>query len=244
MKQQLLTVTENKPLNETVYRLRLGGGDFSEIRSGQFLEISVDGFFLRRPFGVSDFSESSLTVFYKTVGRGTEAMTGLAVGTQLDVLTGLGNGFDLHGVDVPLLIGGGIGAAPLLSLAREFEHYGAPAKILLCAKTESELFAVEDFNDVGRVRIATDDGSRGFHGNAVQWLEENKPYYSHYYACGPMPMLKSLAKVSDRGFLSLEARMGCGFGACMGCTIKTVNGPKRVCKDGPVFPASEVIFDD
>lgn len=254
MKKQLLTVRENEMVNGAVCKLVLDGGDFDGFRAGQFVEIGLDGFFLRRPFGVAEIrsnarlsqsmrGDSELVVYYKIVGQGTEAMRELSVGTKLDVLTHLGNGFSSDSAARPLLIGGGIGAAPLLQLAKEFFARGIEPQILLCARTASEFFGEDEFAKYGNVSFATDDGSKGYAGNAVQWLCEKNVEYDFYYACGPIVMLKYLTKVSTKGYVSLEARMGCGFGACMGCSVKTTSGNKRVCKEGPVFGAEEVIYD-
>ena len=169
-------------------------------------------------------------------------MTDITVGTELDVLSELGNTFNIENVTDPLLIGGGIGIAPLFNLANDFFNKGIKANVILGFRNSDEIFYVDEFSEIANVFIATDDGSTGFSGNVVECLRRSNIAYDKYFACGPMVMLKGLASHSDMGELSLEARMGCGFGACMGCTIQTTKGYARVCKEGPVFKASEVIF--
>lgn len=245
MEQQLLTVKTNTQLNDSVWKLVFEGEKLA-MRSGQFVDIVVAGLYLRRPMSVADSSENSLTVLYKVIGEGTLRMTALKSGDKADVLTHLGNGFDLS-AEKPLLIGGGIGCAPLYQLAEDFNKAGLRPQIVLGFKNAAEIYYRSEFERLGDVRITTDDGSEGFFGNAVQYVktavQAEAMTFDRYYACGPNVMLKAMKSYSQNGQLSLEARMGCGFGVCMGCSIKTVSGFKRVCKEGPVFDVSEVLFD-
>lgn len=241
MKQEFATVLSNRKLNETTYEMILS--DVTEnMNAGQFVEMKLDGKYLRRPFSVCNCEDGKLLLLYKVAGLGTEQMTHAKVGDRFDLLTGLGNTFDLSKTDKPTLIGGGIGVAPLFGLAKSFLKKGIKPTVILGFRNKEESFYVEEFKSVADVIVATDDGSMGIRGNALDALKVVDFHY--YYACGPMIMLKALGKFSANGQLSLEARMGCGFGACMGCSIKTTGGYKRVCKEGPVFYASEVIYDD
>jgi dihydroorotate dehydrogenase electron transfer subunit len=247
MKQQILVVKSNRQLNAGVWEIVFTGENLA-MRAGQFVDITVEGLYLRRPMSVCDSSENALTVLYKNVGEGTKKMTLLKQGDKADVLTHLGNGFALNGVKKPLLIGGGIGCAPLYGLAREFAANGIKPRIILGFRNKDELYYKNEFEALGDVVIATDDGSCGVKGNAVCALnliasvKEENPF-DRYYACGPNVMLKAAQSFSVKGQLSLEARMGCGFGVCMGCSIKTTEGFKRVCKEGPVFDADTVLFE-
>ncbi len=243
MRQGTFTVTENVPLTGTVYRLRLAGDTSAVTAPGQFANIALPGFYLRRPISVCDAEPGLLTLIYKTVGRGTEAMAAMTPGEPLDILTGLGNGFDtaLAG-ERPLLLGGGIGSAPLVLLAKRLRAAGKAVSVVLGFNTKDEIFYEDEFRALGcAVTVATADGSCGVPGFVTDALPEN---YSFYYACGPEPMLRAVYdKAAGDGQLSFEARMGCGFGACMGCTRQTTAGPKRVCKDGPVFRKGEILWD-
>ncbi len=237
----LFTLKSNVALNKTVYEMKLTG-DCSGLRCGQFVEVSLEPFFLRRPFGVADVKGDELTLIYKVVGAGTQYMTTLEKGAKLDILTRLGNGFDLSKSKSPLVIGGGIGIAPLYMLCKHFNKSGIKPNIILGYKNADELFYADKFKKLGDVTVTTDDGSAGIKGNALDALKRINVEYDFYYACGPLVMLKALANHNRNGEISLEARMGCGFGACMGCSIETVNGARRVCKDGPVFNSGEVLF--
>lgn len=241
MRQGLFALKSNKALNKTTYEMKLTG-DCSGLVSGQFVEVLLKPFFLRRPFGVADVKGDELTLIYKIVGAGTEYMTTLKQGEEIDVLTKLGNGFDLTKSKRPLIIGGGIGIAPLYKLCKDFNELKIKPNIILGYRNREELFYVDEFKKLGNVIVTTDDGSEGFKGNALDALKSLDVDYDFYYACGPLVMLKALAEFNNKGEISLEARMGCGFGACMGCSIETVNGARRVCKDGPVFNAGEVLF--
>lgn len=241
MRATKLTVLSNKQLNPVTYELMLAGDNLTA-QSGQFIEVAVQDCYLKRPFSVADFYDGKLVVLYKTVGVGTKAMTLWRAGDTTDALVQLGNGFDTSCATKPLLIGGGIGIAPLYLLAKEFAAKGIRPKAVLAFRTKDEAYYLDEFAAVCDVVVTTDDGSLGNRGYAIDTLKPNNIDYDYYYACGPMPMLKGLAQYSPNGQISLEARMGCGFGACMGCSIMTTSGAKRVCKEGPVFFASEVIF--
>lgn len=240
MKKEILKVQSNERLTDTIYEMKLSG--CSSMLPGQFVELLIPGFSLRRPFSVAEYSKGIITIIYKVTGRGTEEMTAIKKNAKIDTLTGLGRGFSLSGSEHPLLIGGGIGIAPLIYLARVLYEREKSVKILLCGRCKNDLIKQEELKKYGEVFYATDDGSCGFKGNALEAAQSLFKQTDHYYACGPMPMLKALAKNNNKGELSLEAHMGCGFGACMGCSIETTEGPKRVCKEGPVFLASELLF--
>jgi len=244
MKEVILTVRENAPLIPGVYRMALCGDVSAVTAPGQFVNIALEGRFLRRPISVSDTEGDSVTILYKTVGKGTEQMAALSAGTGLNVLTGLGNGFDVTApAERPLLVGGGIGVAPLYLLAKRLLSAGKDPAVLLGFNTASEVFYEEEFRALGLdVTVATVDGSRGVKGfvsDAMAGLP-----CDYFYACGPEPMLRAVFRASAvPGELSFEERMGCGFGACMGCTCETVAGPKRICRDGPVFRKEEILWE-
>ena len=225
--------------------MRLEGDVSAVTRPGQFVNIRLDGRFLRRPISVYDWDRSSFTIIYKILGAGTEQMSRFAPGAELDILTGLGNGFcsDDAG-DAPLLLGGGVGTPPLYALAKELLSRGRNVTAVLGFNTREDVFCEKEFSDLGvKTIIATADGScgvRGFVTDAMAGLE-----YSSFYACGPEPMLKAVFRASKTsGQLSFEERMGCGFGACMGCTCRTITGYKRICRDGPVLRKEEIAWDD
>lgn len=241
MKQVIFEVLRNEALTADVYRMVLSGDTSAITAPGQFVEIALPGKFLRRPISVHDYSDNTLTIIYKVVGHGTEQMAGLAAGTKLDVLTGLGNGYDtsLSGTN-PVLVGGGVGVPPLYALAKKLIAEGKQPSVVLGFNKESEIFAKTGFEALGiPTYIATADGSVGTKGFVTDVLK--KLSYSYFYSCGPMPMFKAMEQVvTTSGQYSMEERMGCGFGACMGCSIQTKSGAKRVCKDGPVFIREEV----
>ena len=242
MKNVVLEVKQNKMLSKDIYLMRLEG-DLSEIKNpGEFVEVKLDKYYLRRPISVHNFSGNHLDLLYKVLGHGTKDMTTLEVGTKLEVLVGLGNGFDDSVSNKPLLIAGGIGIAPMYALIEKFNNRGIKPTLLYGVSRETDLVLLDEFSKISDLIICSDDGSHGYNGNVVSYLKEHNVDFDYYYACGPQIMLKFLKEFNDNGFVSLEARMGCGFGACMGCSIMTTNGPKRVCKEGPVFKASEVIF--
>lgn len=242
MKQSLFEIIENRPLTDSVMLMRLKG-DTSDITGpGQFVNIKLDGLFLRRPISVCDCQGDVLTIIYKVVGKGTEVMRNMT-GGKLDILTGLGNGYDMtKSGDSVLVIGGGVGVPPMYMLARLLREEGKRVTAILGFNTKSEIFYEEEFKALGcDTIVATADGSygvKGFVTNAMEGLS-----YDYFYTCGPEPMLKAVynaTKVS--GQFSFEERMGCGFGACMGCSCKTLYGNKRICKDGPVLEKEEIIW--
>ena len=241
MKQSYFTVIENKPLTELVYKMVLEGDTSAITNCGQFVDLRLPEKYLRRPISVCDYDETTLTLIYKIVGEGTSIMAKLSLGTQLDVLTGLGNGYDtsLSG-DAPVLVGGGVGVPPMFNLAKKLVAEGKHPQVVLGFNTAEEIFLAKEFEALGlNVHIATADGSVGIKGFVTDVIKNLN--YTYFYSCGPMPMFKAMEQVmTTSGQYSFEERMGCGFGACMGCTIQTANGYKRVCKDGPVFFREEV----
>ena len=244
MKQGFFQIAENVPLTDTVMRMRLVG-DVSDItRSGQFINIKLDGLYLRRPISVYDRDDESVTIIYKVVGKGTEQMRSMAVGESLDVLTGLGNGYDcaLSG-DRPLLIGGGVGVPPLYMLAKQLIAEGRQVSVILGFNTKDEVFCEEEFRALGaEVSVTTVDGSYGVRGFVTDAMGEVD--YTYFYTCGPEPMLRAVYNATHTsGQFSFEERMGCGFGAWMGCSCKTLYGNKRICKDGPVLTKEEIIWE-
>ena len=241
MKQLTFEIQSNEQIAKNVYRMQLGG-DTTGILPGQFVNIRVEGQFLRRPISVCNIADGILIIIYKVVGVGTEAMSRLPIGTQLDVLTVLGNGYDLSKAgDRPLLVGGGVGVPPMYMLARQLREMGKKVRVILGFNTKDEVFYEEEFRALGcEVVVTTVDGSHGIKGFVTNALDGKQSYY---YTCGPLPMIKALLQAAGtNGEVSMEERMGCGFGACMGCTIQTTQGPKRVCKEGPVFAASELLL--
>ena len=244
MKQSVFTLIENEALTARFSLLRLRG-DCSAIECpGQFVSLSLPGFFLRRPFSVCDWDEHSFSLIVEEAGKGTELLRSLKVGTKLDVLTGLGKGFDLvKSGDAPLLIGGGSGVSPLLGLAKGLLAQAASPRVILGFPSREDLILLDEFFRLGLApTVTTDDGSFGIRGRVTEAMDLP---HSFFYACGPAPMLRAVCEASPAsGEVSLDARMGCGFGACMGCTIQTVKGPRRVCKDGPVFGKEELRWTD
>lgn len=243
MKDCLVEIVSNKKIADGVYEMTLKG-DYKETRPGQFLELALPGRYLRRPFGIADREGDAIKILYKVQGAGTAYMTELMASEKLSLLTPLGNGFNFYKADTALILGGGIGIAPLFYLAKSLSERGVHIDAVLGFRTGSESFYIDEFKKYANVTVVTDDGTLGLKGNVVTVLNEVAPARGRYYACGATPMLRAVQKYSDNGELSLEARMACGFGACMGCSIKTKSGAKRVCKEGPVFDAAEVIFDD
>ena len=244
MKQSVFTLTENEALTARFSLLRLRG-DCSAIEGpGQFVTLSLPGFFLRRPFSVCDWDEHSFSLIVEEAGKGTALLRSLKVGTKLDVLTGLGKGFDLAKAgDTPLLIGGGSGVSPLLGLAKRLLAQGASPRVILGFPNREDLILLDEFFRLGLApTVTTDDGSFGIRGRVTEAMDLP---HSFFYSCGPAPMLRAVCEASPvSGQVSLDARMGCGFGACMGCTIQTASGPRRVCKDGPVFDKEELQWTD
>lgn len=243
MKQSIFTVAENRKIASSVYEMTLSG-DTSDITApGQFVNIQLDGFFLRRPISVCDCENGTLRLIYKVVGKGTEYMSKLTSGAELDVLTGLGNGYNTEvSGERPLLLGGGVGVPPMFMLAKELLAEGKVVTVILGFNTESEVFYEEEFKALGaRVLVTTADGSKGIKGFVTDAM--NDIDYTCFYTCGPEPMLKAVYNKSvTSGQFSFEERMGCGFGACMGCSCKTKYGNKRICKDGPVLVKEEIIW--
>lgn len=243
MKQSIFKILSNTALTNNVYKMVLGGDTSAITAAGQFVNIQLDGLFLRRPISVCDYDENALTIIYKVVGKGTEAMSKMADG-QLDILTGLGNGYDLTvSGDHPVLVGGGVGVPPMYNLAKKLLCEGKKVTVILGFNTKSEIFYEEEFKNLGcDVLVTTVDGSYGVKGFVTDALKDVS--YSYFYSCGPEPMLKALYKAtSTSGQLSFEERMGCGFGACMGCSCKTLTGYKRICKDGPVMRKEEILWE-
>ena len=243
MKQSVFLITENTPLTANVFRMRLEGDTGDILRPGQFVNIRLEGLYLRRPISVCDREGDVLTLIYKTVGEGTDRMSRLIPGQKLDLLTGLGNGYDLErSGDSPMLAGGGVGVPPLYWLAKELIGRGCHVSAVLGFNRADEVFYEEEFKRLGcAVTVTTVDGSRGKKGFVTDALPDE---YTHVYACGPMPMLRAVYdQTSVSGQYSFEERMGCGFGACMGCSVKTRTGSKRLCKDGPVLVKEEIIWD-
>ncbi len=243
MKQTLFTILENAPLTSTVYRMVLGGDTEAITAPGQFVNIKLDGLFLRRPISVCDCEDGKLTLVYKVVGKGTEQMSAMPVGAQLDILTGLGNGYDTEKAGKhALLLGGGVGVPPLYMLAKTLIAQGKTVSLVLGFNTASEVFYEQEFAALGaNVTVTTVDGSYGVKGFVTDALPSNCDYF---FTCGPEPMLKAVYKnTATSGQFSFEERMGCGFGACMGCSCKTVTGYKRICKDGPVLTKEEILWD-
>ena len=244
MKQSIFTIVENFPLTDSVCKMILKGDTSDITASGQFVNIKLDGLFLRRPISVCDSVDGELTIIYKVVGKGTEQMKNMKAGETLDVLTGLGNGYDLAPAgDKPLLIGGGVGVPPMYMLAKQLIKAGKEVSVILGFNTKSEIFGEEDFRALGAsVAVTTVDGSYGIKGFVTDAMKDRD--YSYFYTCGPEPMLKAIYNTSKTsGQFSFEERMGCGFGACMGCSCKTLYGNKRICKDGPVLVKEEIIWE-
>ena len=243
MKQTIYRIESNIPIARDVYEMTLLGDTDGIKAPGQFVDLRLEGFFLRRPISVCDWEKGRLTLIYKTVGAGTEYMSGLKPGMELDALTGLGNGFDVsRGGESPLLIGGGVGVPPLYALAKELIKNGARPTAVLGFNSGADVFYEDKFRDLGcRVITATADGSRGIKGfvtDGMQGLE-----YTFFYACGPEAMFRAVDKIAGTpGQYSFEERMGCGFGACMGCSCRTLAGTKRICKEGPVMDREEIIW--
>ena len=243
MQETALTVLRNERLADGVFRMRLQGNLEAVTTPGQFVDLRVPGLFLRRPISVCDRDGSLLTLVFRAVGRGTDALSRMTPGETVNALTGLGNGYDLPASgDRPVLVGGGVGVPPLYWLARMLRAEGKAVCVCLGFNASRDVFYEEEFRSLGaEVRLATMDGSRGVRGFATDLLPEDGTYF---YACGPVPMLRTLCrKARTEGQLSLEARMGCGFGACMGCTCLTRNGPARICKEGPVFRKEEILWE-
>ena len=244
MKQSIFEIRSNEALTDSVYKMILVGDTSDITNCGQFVNIQLDGMFLRRPISVCDYDEETLTLVYKVVGKGTRAMSVMAPGTKLDILTGLGNGYDLaEAGDKPVLLGGGVGVPPMYNLAKKLRAQGKEVKVILGFNTKNEIFYEDEFKALGcDVTVTTVDGSYGVKGFVTTVLENTD--YTYFYTCGPEPMLKAVHKTSvTSGQMSFEERMGCGFGACMGCSCKTLTGYKRICKEGPVMKKEEILWE-
>ena len=243
MKQSIFTIIENKPLTASVYQMRLQGDTSDVTASGQFVNVALSGKYLRRPISVCDVEGDILTLVYKVVGKGTAQMAEMTAGGQLDILSGLGNGYDLSTAgQKPLLLGGGVGVPPLYNLAKRLIAQGAEVTVILGFNKADEVFYKDEFAALGaNVIVATADGSMGVKGFVTDALPAD---YTYFYTCGPEPMLKAIFKASvTDGQFSFEERMGCGFGACMGCSCKTLTGYKRICKEGPVMRKEEILWE-
>lgn len=244
MKQSIFKILSNEALTSSVYRMTLEGDTSAITAPGQFVNIRLEGKFLRRPISVCDWEAGKLTLVYKVVGHGTAQMAAKTPGEALDILTGLGNGYDLTLTgENPVLVGGGVGVPPMYGLAKHLRALGKPVQVILGFNTKNEIFYEEEFKALGcTVYVTTVDGSYGIPGFVTDALKDLS--YSHFCACGPEPMLKALYKASTTsGQMSFEERMGCGFGACMGCSCKTLTGNKRICKEGPVMKKEEILWD-
>lgn len=245
MKQSVFEIVSNIALTESVFQMVLKGDTAAITAPGQFVNIQLEGLYLRRPISVCDVDGDKLTIVYKAVGKGTEQMSRMVAGEKLDILTGLGNGYDLSlSGDKPVLLGGGVGVPPMYLLAKKLLKQGKKVSVILGFNTKSEIFYEQEFKKLGcDVTVTTVDGSYGTKGFVTTALEEMD--YSYFYTCGPEPMLKAVYKASNTsGQMSFEKRMGCGFGACMGCSCKTLTGYKRICKEGPVMKKEEILWED
>ncbi len=243
MKQGIFEIVENTALTDSVYKMILRGDTSAITAPGQFVNIQLEGLYLRRPISVCDVQGDLLTIIYKAVGRGTKQMASMKTG-KLDLLTGLGNGYDLSQAgDKPVLLGGGVGVPPMYLLAKELMAQGRTVRVILGFNTKSEIFYEEEFKALGcDVTVSTVDGSYGLKGFVTDALKNME--YTYFFTCGPEPMLKAVYQASvTSGQMSFEKRMGCGFGACMGCSCKTITGYKRICKEGPVMRKEEILWE-
>ncbi|HBX90479.1 dihydroorotate dehydrogenase electron transfer subunit [Alistipes sp.] len=244
-KNAIYTVLSNEPLTGSVWRMILGGDTQWITAPGQFVNIALEGRYLRRPISVCDYDERTITLIYKVVGDGTAQMSRMAPGVRIDLLTGLGNGFSTDAdTRRPLLVGGGVGVPPLYNLARRLLAEGREVQVVLGFNTAAEVFYADEFRALGcDVTVATADGSAGVAGFVTTAIAARGLDFDYFYACGPLPMLRALCQaVEQPGELSFEERMGCGFGACMGCSCRTLTGGKRICKEGPVLKKEEIIW--
>lgn len=240
-KQNIYKIIENTALTKDVYKMILEGDTQYITAPGQFINLKLEGKFLRRPISVCDYDDKTITIIYKVVGEGTEQMSLMSAGEEIDCLTGLGNGYDISKSKAPLVIGGGVGVPPMYNLTKCLVADGQKPTVILGFNTKAEIFYEEEFKALGvDVVITTADGSYGVKGFVTDALPAD---YDYFYTCGPMPMFKAIENaVKTSGQYSFEERMGCGFGACMGCSCKTKYGNKRICKDGPVLEREEIIW--
>lgn len=244
MKQEFFEITQNVSIASGIYLLRMKGNTSEISAPGQFVDLKLDGRFLRRPISVCDWEEGELTLIYKILGSGTQELTSYPVGKTLDVLTGLGNGFDINrSGSFPLLVGGGVGIPPLYGLARRLVAADKTPRAILGFNSAADLFFVNEFETLGvPVEVTTVDGSTGRKGFVTD-IMTHLPSYSYLYTCGPEQMLRAVYEAArSDGQFSFEARMGCGFGACMGCSCETKYGTKRICRDGPVLEKGEIVW--
>lgn len=245
MNRQQFTIRENRPIARNVFRIELCADKMPHTASGQFVDIQVRDKFLRRPISVCDVTEDSMTLVYKVAGKGTEILSEMRRGESVDVLASLGHGFSPEACrSDALLIGGGLGAAPLYLLCKELMRLGKRVHVVLGFNTAGDVILEDEFRSTGAVpAIATLDGSCGVRGFVTDAIEAAAPVFDRFYCCGPLPMMKAVcAALRGPGEVSLEERMGCGAGFCYGCTWNTVHGPRRVCKDGPVFDKEDIIW--
>ena len=243
MKNVIYTVKSNEKLTENVFRMVLEGDTSAVTASGQFINIKIESLYLRRPISIFDCTENELSIIYKVVGTGTEVMSKMPAGTQLDCLVGLGNGFDISAAgENPVVIGGGVGVPPMYYLAKKLIADGKKVTAILGFNKADEVFGKEDFESIGcNTIVTTVDGSMGVNGFVTDALKDID--YTYVFTCGPEPMLKAIYNTATTsGQFSFEERMGCGFGACMGCSCKTKYGNKRICKEGPVLVKEEIIW--
>ena len=243
MKQEIFEILSNNEIAPAVYKIILRGDTSPITACGQFVNIKLDGFYLRRPISICDFDAETLTLIYKVVGGGTETLSRMQKGESLDLLLSLGNGFDTSkSGQNPLIIGGGVGVPPLYALCKRLIAEGKKPSVILGFNTKTEIFYEDEFKNLGAdVTVCTADGSYGVKGFVTDAMKDLE--YDYFYTCGPSPMFKAIESVANTsGQYSFEERMGCGFGACMGCSCKTKYGSKRICKDGPVLVSEEVIW--
>lgn len=244
MKQEIFEIVNNNCIADGIWMLSMTGNTSAITAPGQFVNIKLDGYYLRRPISVCDWTDGELSLIYKVLGSGTKAMTSYSIGKKLDILTGLGNGFRIsNSGDYPVLVGGGVGIPPLFGLARRLVEENKAPSAVLGFNSVNDMFYVKEFESLGiPVKVVTADGSSGKRGLVTDALSELDGY-TYLYTCGPEAMLKAVYnKCKSSGQFSFEERMGCGFGACMGCTCKTKYGNKRICKDGPVLEKEEIIW--
>ena len=243
MYQGIYKIKSNVKIAKDVFEMILEGDTSSIKASGQFINIKIDGLFLRRPISICDYDDKTITIIYKVVGEGTEIMSKMQNGDSLDVLCGLGNGYDTSkSGNMPVLIGGGVGVPPMYNLCKKLISQNKSVSVIIGFNTKEEVFYEEEFKKLGaKVYVTTADGSYGIKGFVTDALKNID--YSYFYTCGPEPMFKAIESVvTTSGQFSFEERMGCGFGACMGCSCKTKYGNKRICKDGPVLEREEIVW--
>ena len=245
MKQGIFRITSNEKIARDIFKMTLAGDTSAITAPGQFVNIKLDGFFLRRPISVCDCVGENLTLIYKTVGHGTEQMSRIAAGDELDLLTGLGNGYNTKiSGGSPLLVGGGVGVPPMYMLCKKLISEGKNVTVVLGFNSKDDVFYEDEFKALGAdVHISTADGTYGTKGFVTDVIKNLQ--YTFFYTCGPEPMFRAMHKIMKTpGQYSFEERMGCGFGACMGCSCKTLTGNKRICKEGPVMESEEIIWAD